>query len=141
MKIYGNEPTHLTLTKAAQFAYDATDPIEIRETINSYAEEGDSDFYLYDVRGCYECSDQTAEQVNGLLQDIAEDIIDNLMEDHPYTWEDFGSDLPEDWESYLAEINAALRERLNRMDYHLQPGPDPIREIKNEFWVEYWSKH
>ena len=63
-KVYGNENTNLTLTEKAFNAYSNTDPLEIRE----FCRENE---FSYDMAGCIEEHDLTADEVNGILEELA----------------------------------------------------------------------
>ena len=64
MKIYGNDKTHLTMTKRAQAFYDCTDPITIEEI------ETD-DGYLYNVSGVLERDCMTEDELNAALESMS----------------------------------------------------------------------
>ena len=80
-RVYGNEPTHLSLTEKAQRFCNVTDPIEIREFCHeSIIEDEDENIidvektYTYDIVGCIEDHDLTADEVISLLEELAEGI-------------------------------------------------------------------
>jgi len=77
MKIYGQDKTELVLTEKAQAAYEATDPLEIRE----YYKPGRivSQHYVkgriaYDLEGVLTGKGLTAEGVNEVLEDWWDDM-------------------------------------------------------------------
>lgn len=60
---YGDVSTNLVLTEKAYNVYIDTDPLSIYER-----EDGS-----YDMEGCIEARGLTAEQVNGILEDLDEE--------------------------------------------------------------------
>lgn len=64
-KVYGNEPTQLTLTEKASAVYECTDPIEIREN-----EDG-----TYNITGNLDRYCNSAESVNRYLEDVYDDMM------------------------------------------------------------------
>ena len=72
MKTYGNEKTNLELTGKALEVYSNTDPLTIIE------KETDGGF-IYDVSGAIEAYDQTAEQVNALLESVADAAAEDAI--------------------------------------------------------------
>ena len=62
-KRYGDTSTNLTLTEKAYNVYSDTDPLSIYER-----EDG-----FYDMEGVVEARGLTAEQVNGILEDLDEE--------------------------------------------------------------------
>lgn len=79
MKIYGKDKTELVLTEKAQAAYDATEPLEIREyyqpgrIINGMYRKGRM---LYDMEGVLTGHGLTAEGVNEVLEDWHDDMAE-----------------------------------------------------------------
>ena len=69
-KVYGSEPTHITLSKKAQAFYDSTDPLEIREFCRYVEDENGEEekVYTYDVIGAVERYGMTAEELNDFLE-------------------------------------------------------------------------
>lgn len=64
MKIFGNDQTALTLTDKAAAMYTECDPLQIIEH-----EDGS-----YSIRGIEDRDGMTAEDVNGLLEDLADEL-------------------------------------------------------------------
>ena len=60
-KVYGCTETHLKLSKEAQAVYNDISPIEIIEI------ETDDGEYLYNVDGCIQINNLTAERLNDFL--------------------------------------------------------------------------
>lgn len=67
MKRYGNEKTALELTPRAASIYATSDPLDILERETP---EG----LRYDLRGLMEADGLTAEEVNGMLEELAEEV-------------------------------------------------------------------
>ena len=66
-KRYGDTKTHLDLSARAREAYDEYSPLSI------YEREVDDDEYRYDISGCIDAHDLTAEQVNEELESLLDD--------------------------------------------------------------------
>lgn len=65
MKIYGNEKTSLVLSDKALEVYSSTDPLKI-------VEEDDG---TYSMTGCFERYGMTADDVNRVLEQMADTVV------------------------------------------------------------------
>lgn len=84
-KVYGNEPTNLTLSDKASAVCECTDPLEIREFCHERDIEDEDEniidvekTYTYDVVGCTESHGLTAQEVNELLESEYDSMMDWL---------------------------------------------------------------
>ncbi len=68
-KRYGDTRTDLTLTEKAQKVYDVTDPIDI------YEREEDDDVFVYTMRGVIVKDDLSADDVNQILEEFADEVF------------------------------------------------------------------
>lgn len=62
-RTYGNEPTKLTLSYLAKIAYYNTDPLDIIEI-----QDWDGNVTGYEMKGCLQGTNMTAEDVNEALE-------------------------------------------------------------------------
>lgn len=76
-RVYGNQPTRLTLTALAQEIYNETDPITIEEI-------EDNGEVTYNMYGVIENDGLTAEDVNGALESLATFTVKDEF------WDDWG---------------------------------------------------
>lgn len=93
MKIYGNEKTHLTLSDKAQAYYDVTDPLRIEEY------ETD-DGYIYNITGCFDRYGMTEEEVNRVLESLADAVVN-----------EYGVEI--DFDTAVNLMDDELRERIS----------------------------
>jgi hypothetical protein len=72
VRSYGNEPTNLHLTVKAYAIFCNTDPIDIYERA---IEDNDCNVvgYEYFCRGCIEADHLAEEEVNNMLEELAEE--------------------------------------------------------------------
>lgn len=69
-KTFGNEPTKLTLTKLAQYAYNMIDPVRIIEN-----QDTDGNVTGYDMIGCVQGKGMTDRTLERLLQEADEETV------------------------------------------------------------------
>lgn len=74
-KRYGDTRTDLTLTEKAQKVYNVTDPIDI------YEREEDDDVFVYTMRGVIEKDDLSADDVNQILEEFADEVFADKDDD------------------------------------------------------------
>ena len=79
-RVYGNENVNLTLTDKAFRFVSMTDPLEIREFTHEREIEDETGSiidiektYTYDLVGCVEAHDMTAQELNELLEELLQD--------------------------------------------------------------------
>lgn len=63
---YGNEYTHLTLTRRADYVYGNVEPMHIYE----FVDDDDAPEYRYFVRGCADADDLSESDLNDYLEDL-----------------------------------------------------------------------
>lgn len=68
-KRYGDTRTNLILTEKAQKVYNVTDPIDI------YEQEEKDDVLVYSMRGVIVKDDLSADDVNQILEEFADEIF------------------------------------------------------------------
>lgn len=68
-KRYGDARTNLILTEKAQKVYNVTDPIDI------YEREEKDDELVYSMRGVIVKDDLSADDVNQILEEFADEIF------------------------------------------------------------------
>lgn len=72
-KSFGDVKTHLRRTDLSEKAlneYSATDPLNIYEEV---LEDGS---YIYHLRGCVDADDLTSEELNSLLESMADEDLE-----------------------------------------------------------------
>ena len=97
-KTFGNEPTKLTLTKLAQYAYNTIDPIVIIEN-----QDTDGNVTGYDMIGCVQGKGMTADAVNESLE---AELVFTIK---PEYLERFGSEATEETQLDIYEIRDLAR--------------------------------
>ena len=97
-KTFGNDPTKLTLTKLAQYAYNTIDPITIIENSDS-----EGCVYGYDMIGCVQGKGMTEEEVNEALE---AELVFTIK---PEYLDRFGSEATEETQLDIYEIRDLAR--------------------------------
>ena len=97
-RTFGNEPTKLTLTKLAQYAYNTIDPITIIEN-----QDTDGNVKGYDMIGCVQGKGMTEEEVNEALE---AELVFTIK---PEYLERFGSEATEETQLDIYEIRDLAR--------------------------------
>ena len=142
---FGDENTHLTLTKKADRFYSETDPINIYEReidVENVDGEIIGSEYLYAIDGSITTKDWTGRfnwiteaEVNEILEANADDCAEITAQDYFWTMEAWGSDYPpENADEIIQAANEKITEFVKSYAWR---DVEEIWIYSDKLWEEY----
>ena len=146
-RIFGSDPTHLTLTRKADRLYSESDPLRIYEReIDVENEDGEivGTKYLYAMDGTVTTKDWSGRfnwideaEVNEILEADADANAETIAEDYFWTLDSWGSDYPpENADEIIGAANEKITEFVKEYSWK---NLWEIEQFRENLWENYCS--